>query len=70
MGGGENASLLHCCNAVSRSHPPSLTFSPSLPPLLFSTRFWPTSDMEGVSLDVRQFFLWVDGKFLVGWRWP
>lgn len=59
MGGGENASLLRCCNPVSRSHPPSLTFSPSLPPLPFLTLFWPTWDMEVVSLDVRQVFLWV-----------
>lgn len=70
MGGGENASLLRCCNAVSRSHPPSLTFSPSLPPLPFLTLFWPTWDMEGVCLDVRQVFLWVDSKFLVGWGRP
>lgn len=62
-----------CCTAVTLSVapiPPSLTFSPSLPPLSFSTRFWPTWDMEGVSLDVRQFFLWVDSKFLVGWTRP
>lgn len=32
MGGGENASLLRCCNAVSRPIPPPFTFSPSLPP--------------------------------------